>query len=246
MKKIRPLLILNFLFLNLVSTAKIDPQKLEFGLGVSPCFGWAHSNSKYIQSNGLGLNFGFGAKINYALGDKYGIGMEVNLQNVSTKIHFGRIDVVKPNGIDTLHSSNFEMAYAFQYIEIPIMLKMRTEENNDLRYYGEFGAAINILLNQKADITSNGFSLTGVNTQNPEDGDHFKLLNTDNINTSYSYKVSPFRLGLVLGGGVQYLIKNNSRIDLGLRYNAGLTDILGDSKLQLNNSYLSLNIGFIF
>ena len=246
MKKTSSILLVILLIFSKYANSQIDPQNLEFGLSISPSISWAHTNTKFISSKGFGPNFGFGAKINYKLSEKYGVGLDIYIQNVSSKIHFDKVDVAKSAADTFMHSSDFNISYTFKQIDLPFLLKMRTEENNDMRFYGEFGGVLNLLLKQRADISSRELNLGSVNTADPEVGDDFRLRNTDNINTSYAYQANSLGFGIVFGAGIQYKIMSRSRIDAGLRYYAGLTDILDDDRLQATNNCLSLNIGFFF
>jgi hypothetical protein len=232
------------LLLNQYSYAQDSDQKLEFGLGISPAFSWVNPTTKMVKSGGSTLKFGFGARLNFMLSSKYALGFEFNLQNWGAKTHFDKINV-EQKGV-TKTSSDFNMDYKLRYMEIPVLLKMRTETKNNIAYYGEFGGNIGWLLSQLADIESDELSLEQVNTKNPEDGDEFKLFNADNGTTEYDYAINSLKIGLIFGGGIHYHLDNNSKVELGLRYHLGLTDIYNEAKWQGTNHALALNLGFIF
>ena len=74
-----------FFFLSLVllaltklTSAQVEGEKLEFGLGLNPCLSWMKPSMKIFESGGSTFAFGFGAKINYRLSPKYALGFEVN------------------------------------------------------------------------------------------------------------------------------------------------------------------------
>jgi opacity protein-like surface antigen len=233
-----------FLTLNKFCTAQVEGEKLEFGLGITPCYSWMKPSTKIFKSGGSSFAFGFGAKINYNLSQKYALGFEVNFQNININTQYNRIDVEYKNVTKT--SSDFNMNYQIKYLDIPIMLKMKTAPKNNLAYYGEFGGSFGLLVNQLADVQSNELNLAQVNTKEPEENDKFILRNSDNNSTVYKTNINSFKVGLIFGGGVQYYLTNGSRIEVGLRYNLGLTDIYNDNKLEGNNHCFGLNLGFIF
>ncbi|MDP1726334.1 MAG: porin family protein [Bacteroidota bacterium] len=243
MEKTSKIFTLLLIVITFKSSAQIIGEKLEFGLGLSPSVSWVTSNSKIIKSNGSEINWGFGARINYKLSEKYAFGFEVNLQNIASNIHFDLIDVKPQNGILTT-STDFNIDYRLRYVEVPCLLKMHTQNKNNLSFYGEFGFAPGFLLKQRADIRSPQLNLEDVNTGTPDDGDKFELQNADG--SKYTYAINSLRVGLVFGAGTQLYILNDSRVDLGLRYNMGLSDFLDESKWNAANSYLSLNAGFFF
>jgi hypothetical protein len=238
------LVFFSLFWMTLNSFAQNSDDKIEFGLGITPCVAWIKPNTKFITSGGTGLTFGFGARVNKIISEKYAIGLEFNLQNISAKTHFDKIDVEYKNTKTT--SNDFNINYNLRYIDIPILLKMNTSPKEALSYYGEFGGIFGILLNQKADIVSNELNLTEVNTKSPEDIDKFSLTNSDNPNTVYNINTNIFRIGMAFGGGIQIHLDNGSRVNLGLRYNLGLTDIFDDNKLDATSQNLGINMGFIF
>lgn len=244
MEKTSKIFTLMLMIAALNSDAQIKGEKLEFGLGLSPSVSWVTSNSKMIKPNNAGVNWGFGARINYNLSEKYAFGFEINLQNIASNIHFDLIGV-KPQNLPLDTSTDFNIKYRLRYLEVPCLLKMRTQNKNNRSYYGEFGIALGFLLKQRADISSLQLNLEDVNTGAPDDGDKFELQNSLD-GSKYNYAINSLRAGLVFGAGTQLYILNDSRLDLGLRYNMGLSDFLDESKWSATNSYLSVNAGFFF
>jgi|LauGreSBDMM110SN_4_FD.fasta_scaffold24499_2 hypothetical protein len=233
-----------FLLLTKFTSAQGEGEKIEFGLGMNPCLSWMNPSMKIFNSGGSTFAFGFGAKINYKLSQKYALGFEVNFQNININTHYNKIDVEYKSVTQT--STDFTMQYNLKYLEIPVLLKMQTEPKNKLAYYGEFGGSLGLLLNQLADVESKELNISQVNTEEPEEGDKFILKNSDNNATIYKTNINAFKIGLIFGGGLQYHLTNGSRLEFGLRYNLGLTDIYDDSKLEGSNHCAGINIGFIF
>jgi hypothetical protein len=219
-------------------------EKLEFGLGITPCVTWINPSTKMIKSGGLSLAFGFGARVYYQLSKKYALGFEVNLQNITAKTSFNQIDIKSEKITQTL-SSDFKMNYHLRYLEIPILLKMKTDPSNHISYFGEFGGNFGLLLNQLADVRSTELNLDEVNTKSPEDGDMFVLKNPDS-GSEYDIKINTLKAGLIFGSGIHYNLSNGSRAEIGIRYTLGLSDLYNESKWQASNHCLGLNLGFIF
>jgi hypothetical protein len=218
--------------------------KLEFGLGISPALSWVNSKTKMVNSGGTSINFGFGARVNYKFSEKYALAFELNLQNLGAKTQFDRINVKYNNTVKT--SDDFSLNYNLKYIEVPVMMKMRTETKNKISYFGEFGTNLGWLLNQLADVDSKELSLGKVNTRNPEVGDEFVLINADNVTTEYDYSLNRLKLGMIFGGGVHLHSDINAIVEIGLRYHVGLTDIYKEDKWEGTNQAIAINLGFIF
>lgn len=218
-------------------------SKIEFGLGTTSFISWITPSNKAISNGGAAPSFGFGAKINYNIGTKYAFGVEVNLQNIGADLKANDAIIKHHNTIDTV--SNFGISYNLQYLDLPIFIKMHTVQEDNRSFYGEFGGSLGFLLKQKGDISSNKYNKADVNLAEPDAEDVFELKSTKN-NDSYAITSNKIRAGLMFGAGVNFHLKNSSRVELGLRYHMGLTDLLSEDKWTANSHGVGLNIGFIF
>lgn len=106
-----------------------------------------------------------------------------------------------------------------QYAEIPLTLKMKTSDINSRRFYGQFGFTTGIKVSSKE-------SLDGTDKFTGVDGS------------------SLLRLGLLIGGGLEWRFDNNLSIITGLSYNNGFTKAFNEGKPKA--SYLGLNLGLLF
>jgi hypothetical protein len=195
-------------------------QKLQLGLKLSPQFVWIKTdNPEIMDNNGLGLGLSYGGIANYFFRDNYGLNFEIchNIIQFSTgyKDSSGNMQYVK---------------WKQQYIEIPIAIKMQTNEMGVLKYFGKFG--INPMIKASA-------QLNDVN-------------NTTDINF--------FNANVLIGAGVIYAIGGTTEVFGGITYHNGIMrmnnrkkEIFADHHLddgiknvQLKPSYISLDIGILF
>jgi hypothetical protein len=124
----------------------------------------------------------------------------------------------------------------FQYVELPITLKLMTNEIGYITYYGQigFGAAFNI--SAKSDYDVYDPATKSVTSFTDEDVmDH----------------TNPFKASLILGAGLQYNFSGNTSLLIGLTYNNGFTNILKDvtvneTELKAKQDYLELTLGMYF
>ncbi len=110
------------------------------------------------------------------------------------------------------------------YIDIPITLKLKTNEVSmpfPVKYYGQFGL-------------TPGFKIGG----KVKYGDESHSIGSD---------VQLVRYGLLIGGGIEYNLVDNTRMVVGLTYNNGLNNVF-KSKYQASAklSYIALNLGILF
>ncbi|MCG9879961.1 MAG: PorT family protein [Bacteroidia bacterium] len=225
---------------------KAQETNIEFGLGTTPFISWFSPSNKAITNGGASPSFGFGAKINYNIGTKYALGCEINLQNISSSIKAENVIIKHHSILDTV--SNFSVDYNFQYLDLPVFIKMHTMPEGNRSYYGEFGASIGFLLKQRGNVNSDKYNKEDVNFNDHsghDEHENFEVRSTRNSDI-YQLKANPIRAGLMFGAGVNFHLKNSSRVELGLRYHMGLNDILAETKWTANSHGVGLNIGFIF
>jgi len=131
------------------------------------------------------------------------------------------------------------LKYGIQYVEIPIGLKLRTQEFGYLRYFVEPAFTLGLRTQARGSIDgAGGISTEGIDIK--ED-------------------VSFFNLSLGIGGGIEYSLGENLSLIGGLSYQGGFTDIsvddgqqkadgqppvAEDSKAKLNS--ITIRIGVMF
>ena len=193
-------------------------QQLQFGLKLSPHVGWAKSDKlTMIKNNGIGFGFSYGLVADYNIKDNYGLNFEFN----HSMINFNTIRI----------DSSIVHKWSQQYVELPVSLKMKTNEINNIIYYGKIGVGPKI--NTSAKI--------GKKTEIQEN-------NKNDINF--------FNAAFVIGGGIHYALGGSTMALAGLSFHNGLMRVnrsrrdifesLSLKDVQLKNSFVSLDLGILF
>jgi len=127
--------------------------------------------------------------------------------------------------------------FSLKYLELPLMLKIKTNEVNGVLFYGQIGLGTSFRLNSRV---KRSFQLPPSSSlyATPEDK------NSDNL-TSF------IRESLLIVIGAQYTLQDNLKLFGGLNFNNGFTDVLkkgpyntSDPKVIAN--FVELNIGLFF
>lgn len=126
---------------------------------------------------------------------------------------------IKGTRLPEYNSLPSKLQYRLQYAEVPLAVKLKSAQRYHRSYYGKFGFAAGIKISGKE----------RVNDQSQR----------QNINDA-----SLFRLGLQIGGGVEWQLDHNLRMMTGLTFNNGFTKTM--KLAEPKNSYLSLDFGFFF
>jgi len=210
MKKIIVLLI-SCGFFSFFANAQND---FRFGFQASPSFGWMSANDININGNGtnLGLKLGLmGEKYfreNYAF--TFGLGFGFNEGGTLKYDGVGEVwpEVDVPADFTTI-ASGTNLKYALQYLEIPVGLKMRTQEFGYFRFFADIPViTLGILTQAKGTIS-------GPYENAPEGVDIRKATNF----LTFSWGV---------GGGTEYSVGENIAIIGGINFQTSFVDITKD------------------
>ncbi len=231
MKKIHRSLLL--LFITTTSFAQED-NSTHLGLKVAPSLAWLKSDTKGYESNGSKFGFTYGIIADFNFASKYAFGTGIDISYRGGK--FKTIDEFKTVFFneDSIISTN--SSYTMQYIEIPVTLKLKTNEIGSLTYFIQVGVSPGINISAKKSFESSTQTTVGgviQSTSSPEDD----IENNKEINN--------FNFSMVIGGGAEYNISGETILIGGLQFNNGFLDAF-DGSPKVNTNYLALTLGVLF
>lgn len=258
--KILTLIVFGLLFLNLSAqdgfendpVAKLPDEDRTFRLGIqfNPNLSWMKSNRTGFDSNGSAIGFAYGLSFEYFLTNNYLLSSGLFLQYTPGKVKYTGIT----QGLDNIWVSDVEATYKFRYIELPITLKLRTNEIGYFTYYANIGLKC------------------GVNYKSSAEFDYLYQDGTGPISKSANYilddaseDVNFLNMAMVIGAGFEYNISGNTNLMLGITFNNGFINQfdrtvsdassngititggnISDKDANANLNYLALNIGVYF
>ena len=229
MKKttIRLLIISLALIFSKAGFSQISPVRL--GLKVSPCISWMNPNEKNYVYDGAsaGISFGFISEFNFS--EHYAITSGFNFAFLTGKLQFPY--ALSPD------TGLLNRKYNFRYLEVPLMVKMKTKEYGNFIFFGHIGFGT-------------GFNLRTKVTDNFMTQDHGMVTDKKNLNTS---EVCFIREAILVGVGTEYKIDESVSLLVELSYSNSLNNVLlgknaKDNSLSNRSSmnYVELNIGVLF
>ena len=230
MKKNIILVIALFLFsFHLKAQEKSKP--FDFSIRIGPNISWMKSNSDAVNMGGAIIGFSWGALFEFPLKDNFSLASGFN-------IHFsgGKVDYT---GLYQTIPVIINERYTMKYLELPLMIKIKTNEVNGVLYYGQLGLGSSFRLNSRVDRTFRRLPSSSI----PSTFDR-ENLNSDNL-TSF------IRESLLIGIGGQYALQENLKLFGGLNFNNGFTDILkkgpyNDSDPKVIANFVEVNVGLYF
>lgn len=238
------------------STASAQGNRsARFGFKASPNFNWVNIMESTMTNNGTALGFSYGIMGDFNIGDNESYWLSTELIITSAP--------AKTASPDTLYNTsalpsgapytNVQFDYRLQYVQIPISLKLKTNEIGNLIYWGQFGVCPSILMQNKLTTNANEtFYSKGINSHSPNSNNNDPLDFTGIDNGSgtivgrYTDDVSPLRVSLVLGAGVEIPISGKTTAVLGIRFDNGFTDLFRDGAVKGRNNYVGIQTGIFF
>lgn len=231
-------------------------KRLRFGVFVAPTISWmkptAEKDGSQIQNNGgskPGLIYGLMG--DYYFTDNYAIASGLYINSGGGKIHTSNdvISTVNPWAI-----TRADINYTLQYLEIPVALKLRTDEINKMRFFGQVGLTVAFNISKKF-----SYDITATNSNSGADSlfvSEEKAKITGGVGN-----IIPVLFQMNIGAGMQYAIGPKLDAYVGFFFNNGFTpDVTSpekyanlpvlkdaaykDGTTRLNN--FALRLGFYF
>ena len=207
------------------TTRSLD-KKIRFGFKVDPGSAWLSPKESYITKDGGNFYFSYGFLADFTLTENYIIATGLNITHAGGSL-------VMPDGYgfkDQKGTGPATTSYQLnlQYVEIPFSLKLKTDNNNSIRYWGQFGTYLGINIGARMNATVDNVK-------------YEKLKVTG--------EVVPVNMGLDLGVGIDYPFGKSTYGSFGLGFHNGFIDVTkqstwGDGKVILNAFFLRTAVYF--
>ena len=215
-----------------------DDGGVRLGIKVAPNMSWLKSDTKGLVNDGSKIGLTFGLVTEFPIGSagnySFGTGLFLNYAGGNYKQSFTYTDANSQ-----VVTRELESKTKLQYIELPLTVKLMTNEIGYMRYYGRLGLSAAVNISAKGDyetIATGPNGVAGISTFEDEDIKEF---------------IQPFRAGLIVGGGMEYNFSGSTTVQVGLNYHNGFTNLLkdtkvGDKEAKLIQNYLELDLAVFF
>lgn len=250
-------------------------KKFRFGLKITPQTVWLKSNNTISSGSGISTGFGFGmmmdiklsdiirfstgiggefdggwVKYRYISGstnpnDDFSVNMVMNNENAILEAKDGlknsEYDLINGNTQYTLNERKFRSTF----VNIPILLKMMTQEYSGLRYFFNFGGELGIRAGLKANDSYAGGVTAKAGTGGAITTSTVGATEIKNVNIGKDGSLIPMRVGMNLGFGVEYRLGGSTSLLVSANYFHSFTNLMrNESKLLtkgVSNTYDAAN-----
>lgn len=189
-------------------------ENVRIGFQLSPGFSWMSTDNNRINRSGTNLGIKLGMLSEFYFRENYafstGIGFHFNsggtLLYENSGSYWTRSDL-GPD-LDTL-PAGVKLKYNLQFVEIPLLIKMRTREFGYLRYFLEPGLFLGLRSQARGTVQGAGV------------GEEAEKINIKR-------EVNALNLSWGINGGFEYSISETTALIAGLGFQVGFVDITGD------------------
>lgn len=217
--------ILSAILLVAFAFAGLCQKHARLSFAASPSVNWMNStfsgagNEKAI----LGYDFGLNGDFYFSEDERYSVFSGIQIINTGGGISYRTNADFKFSGV--VLPSLSQITYRLRYAEVPLAIKLKTDQFHRTRYWGLFGLSTMINISARGDSN---------------DGQLKKASIGDEINL--------FNLAMCVGAGFDFDLGGSNSVTAGLIFQNGLSDVTTNNALSdktIINS-LKLKIGLIF
>lgn len=212
----------------IVGATQAQDKVFRFGLSGSAGMSWMKPDQDSLEYQGskFGIGYGFMGEISLATNFALVTGFDVSytggkLQQAGVYHLF--------DTIAGLELTNKNSSYKLQYLDIPLTLKMKTNEINYITYYARIGGSFGIALSGKAE---DEYVAIG--------GTKNETITIDKLGSDMAF----LRANFVIGAGLEYSLGGTTTALAEASFTNGLTYLLDDTKAIGN--FMVLKFGIMF
>ena len=229
----KKLLIIATFILGSISIFAQEEPAFHFGVKASPSLAWLRSDTKGYASDGSKFGFSYGLITDFNFASKYAFSTGIDITYRGGKFKTVQELKTKVNEDSVISTS---ASYVLQYLEIPITLKLKTNEIGSVTYYVQVGVAPGINIRARKNYASTT-QTTVLGTPYTTTAEENKLDAQNEINS--------LNLSMIIGGGVEYTLSGQTVLVGGIQFNNGFLDVFDDTP-KVNSNYLALTLGILF
>lgn len=198
-----------------------EKEQFKFGLAVAPSINWLNVKTDGVTSQGATLNLNYGLITDFAIkgSDKYFISSGIKMLSNGGKLNY--TGVVEQN--DLFYQASHEVNTTMRYVEIPLGLKLRSNEVGYSIFAGWFGFGT-------------GFRVNAFQERNTTWTDGTSSYSEHIKKESIEDMINPVRFSMMIGFEWERKITKDTYFTFGFTLNNGLSNVFKGNTYQLDES----------
>jgi opacity protein-like surface antigen len=217
----RRILVITIILGAIISIQAQSP--VRFSVHLDPQFSWFNTDVNAVDPEGSIFHLQAGLTMDYFFEENYAFSMGLSINNLGGNLQYADSTEFSSKGDVLLVEPGQTVKMNLQYIDIPLGLKLKTEELGYATFFLQLG--FNPMIN------INGKASTG-------DG----AIDNQDIRES----IHRFNLGYHVGAGVEYQLGGSTAAIGGIRWSSGLTDVTNNDNANVKTNAISIHLGILF
>jgi len=199
-------------------------------------FSWMKPKTKDYKSDGSTFSYHYGLITDYNFTENYTLSTGFAISKAGGKLLYSDSSTISGS---TKAYGDLSRKYSISYFEIPILIKMKTNQMGYFTYFAQLGVRNYLQLNSTYDET---FSY--------DDAGNRKTITSENYENSDG--ISFYRMSFSFALGAEYAISKSFSAFGYLSYDNGLTNILDNENLNTGKTenamirQFTITAGFLF
>lgn len=198
-------------------------SRMKFSVHADPQFAWLSSDEDNVVPDGSIFHIQTGLQMDLFFDRNYAFTLGFGINNMGGNLLYIDSTEFVSKGDTIFAIPGQTVRHNLQYLDIPLGLKLKTEELGYATFFLEVG--FNPMININAFATSKD-----------------DVFNKENIREVTNL----FNLGYHAGIGIEYRLGGTTAAVGGVRWSSGLTDVTASDKANITMNSISIHLGILF
>ena len=193
--------------------------RMVLSFTANPSVNWMNTANQEVnkQKVVLGYDFGLLGDIYFSENEHYSFLTGLQVLNTGGNLSYRTAQPFSFAGAELPPST--EIRYRLRYLEIPLCIKLKTDQIDRFYFWGQFGLSPMINIGANGDTSDGTFKRANINEE-----------------------INMFNLAMNVGAGVDFELGTNNSISAGLIFQNGLSDVTTDNAFKDKTILNSLKI----
>jgi hypothetical protein len=246
-------------------------KKFKIGFNLSPSIDFFQANTEGINLDKIRTKFGYGLMAEYAFTNNYAITFGLEHKMAGASLDFSTdADVRYLDQSDKTEYRLLTRVHRLDYINIPITLKLMTNQIGYFTYFGQFGVDLSILASSQAKDSRQELLSSTTDTSGVVSEVFGSASEAQDFIGRYNQTMF-INVKLRIGAGFEWNFSGNTSLVVSVSYHNGFIDLMKDAKkdkvdndeglfkhddadylkktpfeLSANLHHVALNVGILF
>ncbi|MFT4544676.1 MAG: hypothetical protein ACI9UR_001373 [Bacteroidia bacterium] len=244
-------------------------KKFKIGFNLTPAVDFFQLNTEGVELDKAKMKFGYGMMCEYAFTNNYAFAFGLEHKMAGASLGFDAdTDTRYFDQSDKTEYQLLTRKHRYDYVNIPLTLKLMTNEIGYFTYFGQFGVDLSVLVSSKAKDFRRAV-MDSTDAMGVFVSEEFSdAAETDNFLGRYNSTMF-VNVKLRIGAGFEWNFSGNTSLVVSVSYHNGFIDLMKDSnvdkvkndeglytydenrvqqpfELSANLHHVALNVGILF